>query len=88
MVSTPDYRKGKRFGHKSAIMLTDEHSKYSFFAQSGCFCENQCTMTLDTFPPFESLTLVWYQMYGSFKLNGGRLFLKRESRIFNNPQDI
>jgi hypothetical protein len=38
MVSTPDYRKGIRFEHKSAIMLTDEHSKYSFFAQMINFC--------------------------------------------------
>ena len=38
MLSTPDYRKGIRFEHKSAIMLTDEHSKYSFFAQMINFC--------------------------------------------------
>ena len=38
MVSTPDYRKSIRFEHKSAIMLTDEHSKHSFFAQMINFC--------------------------------------------------
>ena len=38
MVSTPDYRKGIRFEHKSAIMLTDEHLEYSFFAQMINFC--------------------------------------------------
>ena len=38
MVSYPDYRKSIRFDHKSAIMLKDEHLKYSFFAQMTNFC--------------------------------------------------
>ena len=38
MVSTHYYRKGIRIKHKSAIMLTDKHSKYSFFAQMINYC--------------------------------------------------
>ena len=38
MLSTPDHRKGIRIEHKSAIMLTDKHSKYSFFAQMINYC--------------------------------------------------
>jgi hypothetical protein len=38
MVSTPDHRKSIRVAHKSAIMVTDEHSKYFLFAQMINFC--------------------------------------------------
>ena len=33
MVSTPDYRKSKRFEHKSTVMLADEHSEYFSYAR-------------------------------------------------------
>ena len=38
MSSYTDYRKSIRFEHKSAIMLSDEHLKCSFFAQMINFC--------------------------------------------------
>ena len=38
MVSYPDYRKSIRIEHKSAIMLTDVHSKYFLCAQMINFC--------------------------------------------------
>lgn len=38
MTTYPDYRKSIRFERKSAIMLTDEHLKYSLFAQMINFC--------------------------------------------------
>ena len=67
MVSTHYYRKGIRIEHKSAIILTDEHLKYSFFAKminycvGGLYFESDVALTRGTKiqiqfanPPFRS----------------------------------
>lgn len=47
-------------------------------------------ITSDTCPPFRSMGLIWYQMYGCLKFNGRRLFENDicQGLDYDNQQEI
>ena len=59
MISTPDFRKGKRFDHKSTVMLEDDHSEYLSYAQLYNFSSGGMYFESDVaFQPGAKLTIM------------------------------
>ncbi|UCE52728.1 MAG: PilZ domain-containing protein [Desulfobacterales bacterium] len=58
MISATDFRKGKRFDHRSTVMLEDDHSEYFSYAQMYNFSGDGMYFESDvSFRPGTQLTI-------------------------------
>jgi hypothetical protein len=83
MVSTPNYRKNKRFELKSTVMLADEHSEYLTYAQrfnfSGVVCILSHILLTNRAPKFR-FNLRTHLFNQALKLYINQLFYRKKFR--------